>query len=146
MDSESNGEVQELINRIELVKEKLEKSSFYEEFTKQMEQREMVERIENVIGCIDGRYSQLQLVLYGLGGLHCSGEREIEIREYRHMQFALAILLREKFQWVSDIQVYDPVFSAIDRMAINVFNCTCLSYDEKCIRIVEKPTRFFMPR
>ena len=96
MDSQSNGEVKELINRIELVKEKLEKSSFYEEFTKQMEQPEMVERIESVIGR-DGRYSQLQLVLYGLGGLHCSGEREIEIREYRHMQFSLAILLREKF-------------------------------------------------
>ena len=73
MDSESNGEVQELINRIELVKEKLEKSSFYEEFTKQMEQREMVERIESVIGG-DRRYSQLQLVLYGRGGLHCSGD------------------------------------------------------------------------
>ena len=48
-----------------------------------MEQREMVERIETVIAR-DRCYSQLQLVMYGLGGLHYSGERDIEIREYRH--------------------------------------------------------------
>ena len=62
------------------------------------------------------------------------------------MQFARAILLREKFQWPSDMQVYDPVFSAIDRMAINAFNCNCLSVNEQCRRTVDRPTLFFMPR
>ena len=70
--------------------------------------KEMVERIESVIAT-DRRYSRLQLVLYGLGQLNF---------EHRHMQFAFALLLQDKFKLVNDIEVYDPMHSAFERMAI----------------------------
>jgi hypothetical protein len=46
--------------------EKLEKSSFFGEFMKQMQDPEMIAQIERVIGT-DPHHSQLQVVLYGVG-------------------------------------------------------------------------------
>jgi hypothetical protein len=89
-DIETNGKVQELIKKIQLAQEKLEKSLFYVEFMEQMQDPEMVERIERVIRA-DPRYSKLQLVLYGIGTMDS---------EHIHMQLAFAILLRERFQIV----------------------------------------------
>ena len=35
--------------------------------------------------------------------------------------------------------------SAVERMAIEAFNCTCLTINEHCKRKVDRPTLFFMP-
>ena len=65
--------------------------------------------------------------------------------EDSHMQLAFAILLREKFQWVNDIVVYDCVLSFVDRRSINQLDCTCLSVNEQGRRTVDRPTLFCMP-
>jgi hypothetical protein len=139
---EGNTEANAITEKIQLSLEKLESSSFYEEFQHQMQDSEMVERIKRVI-TTDPDHSQLQLVLYGLGKI--DSDEVVRSLDHNHMQLSLAILLRERFQWVSDIVVYDPVLSPIERMAINAFNCTCLSVNENGRRKVDKPTLFFMP-
>ena len=135
IDLETEQKVKDIYVAICVAKEKLEKSPFYSQIVEQMEHEEMVERIESVIAT-DPRYSRLQLVLYGLGRLNS---------EHRHMQFAFALLLRDKFKLVNDIEVYDPMHSAVERMAIEAFNCTCLTINEHCKRKVDRPTLFFMP-
>ena len=135
IDLETEQKVKDIYVAICVAKEKLDKSPFYSQFVEQMEHEEMVERIESVIAT-DPRYSRLQLVLYGLGRLNS---------EHRHMQFAFALLLRDKFKLVNDIEVYDPMHSAVERMAIEAFNCTCLTINEHCKRKVDRPTLFFMP-
>jgi hypothetical protein len=65
--------------------------------------------------------------------------------EVCHAQLAFAILLREKFQWVNDIVVYDPLVPPVQQKAINAFNCTFLSVNEYGRRTVDRPTLFFMP-
>jgi len=47
-DVEINTKVQEIIKKIQLALEKLEKSSFYSKFMKQMQNPEMLARIERV--------------------------------------------------------------------------------------------------
>ena len=46
--------------------------------------------------------------------------------EPNHMQLAFSILLREKFEWVKNIMVYNPSISLIERTAMNALNCTRL--------------------
>ena len=113
---------------------------------KQMQKPEMVSHINRVIGT-NSHHSELQVVLYGLGSLEpnkklVSGEFYAE-RHY--IQLGFAILLREKFKWVNDIVVYDPVHSPLDEMVLNSLDCTCLSINENCKRTVDRPTLFFMP-
>jgi hypothetical protein len=119
---------QEITKNIKLAREKLEKSYFYEKFMSQMQNPVVVARIKKVIGT-DPHHSQLQVVIYGVGEMN-----DVKITkkvEHCHMQLAFAILLREKFQWVNDIVVYDPVLSFLDRRAINQLDCTCLSVNEE---------------
>ena len=123
--------------------EKLEKSSFCAEFMKHVQNPEIAAEIERVIAT-DPQYSKLQLVLYGVGEMERSDyTRNVEVC---HMQLALAILLREKFQWVNDIVVYDPIMSPLQQKAISAFNCTFLPVNEYGRRTVDRPTLFFMPR
>jgi hypothetical protein len=77
----------------------------------------------------DPHHSQLQMVIYGIGEMN--DVKYSKNMEDSHMQLAFAILLREKFQWVNDIIVYDPVLSFVDRRAINQLDCTCLSVNEQ---------------
>jgi len=150
-DAEVNTEVQEIIKKIQLALEKLQKSSFYTEFVKQIQNPEMMARIERVRST-DPHHSQLQVVLYGVGEMdpnnktnaaaHHNSDTDIEAH---HMQLCLAILLRENFEWVHDIVVYDPVLSTFEQEAINAFDCNYLSVNEDGRRTVDRPTLFYMP-
>ena len=141
---EENTRYQDIINNIQLALEKLEKSSFCAEFMKHVQNPEIAAEIERVIATDPQQYSKLQLVLYGVGEMERSDyTRNVEVC---HMQLALAILLREKFQWVNDIVVYDPIMSPLQQKAISAFNCTFLPVNEYGRRTVDRPTLFFMPR
>ena len=140
---EVNTNVEEIIKNIQLARDKLEKSSFLTEFMEQTQNPETVARIERVLGT-DPEHSQFQIVLYGVGVMTPDKENPVDV-EPNHMHLCLAILLREKFDWVHDIVVYDPVLSTMEKEAINAFDCNCLSFDENCRRTVNRPTLFFMP-
>ena len=66
--AEENRRCQQIIDNVQQALEALEKSSFFAEFMKRMGDPEIVEQIERVIN-IDPQYSQLQVVLYGVGKL-----------------------------------------------------------------------------
>jgi len=157
-DVEINTKVEKIIDKIWRALEKVEKSSFYAEILKQMQEPKFVALIEKVIST-DPHHSQLQLVLYGVGRMDFNEEEPERMEEpetnqknesefdleCNRMQLCLAILLRENFQWVNDIVVYDPVLSGVDQKAIHVLDCTYLSVNENGRRTVDKPTLFFMP-
>ena len=137
---EENTRYQDIINNIQLALEKLEKSSFCAEFMKHVQNPEIAAEIERVIAT-DPQYSKLQLVLYGVGEMERSDyTRNVEVC---HMQLALAILLKEKFQWVNDIVVYDPRLCPLEKKAISAFNCTFLRVNEYGRCTIDRPTLFF---
>jgi len=143
---ESKKKVYEIIRKVGLAREKLEKSLFYKEALKQLENPEMVAQIKRVI-VTSPHHSQLQLVLYGLGPLepveeHCVRDYHVE---FSCMQLAFAILLREKFEWINDIVVFDPDHTSFDKIAMHHLGCTSLLVNEYCKRTVDRPTLFFMP-
>lgn len=133
-DGEDNKRVQKIVDKVQLAMKTLENSSFFRDFMQQMRHPELVTQIERVIGT-DPQHLQLQLVFYGLG------ELDPDI-------LAFAILLRDRFQWVSDIVVYDRCVSPVQQKVSNTFNCTFLSVDELSEYgklTVERPTLFFIP-
>jgi hypothetical protein len=147
---EVDKKVHELTGKVRLSRQNLEKSLFYKEAMKQLQKPEMVAQIKRVIGT-NSHHSQLQVVIYGLGSLEPNTEffksanAAENYAEIHCIQLAFAILLREKFEWVNDIVVYDPIQTLFDVMAINSLKCTCLSVDEQCKRTVDRPTLFFLP-
>eukprot|EP00250_Pteridium_aquilinum_P014234 c21864_g1_i3 orf=1305-2654(-) len=79
----------------------------------------------------------LRVVLYGLGSIADS-----EISRY---QFALILLLKQRFSWVGEIEVYDPVLSQSECKVIETMGCVPIAIDEKGRRSVSEPTLFYMP-
>ena len=53
--------------------------------------------------------------------------------------------MKEKFDIVNDIVLYDPILSPIERTTINELGCTVLHDNEFGKRTVHRPTIFFMP-
>ena len=99
--TDENTRYEQIIKNIQLALFKLKRSFFFEEFMKQMRDPEIVAQIERVT-----EHSKLQVVLYGIGELEpTKHEREAEVS---HLQLAFVILLKERFEWVNDIVVYDP--------------------------------------
>jgi len=135
--------VKGLMEKIHIALEALENSEFYKEFMEQMQDPEILEQIQRVRGT-DPHHSHLQMVFYGIGNI----DPEIRTR-YSHsrsqMQLAFAILMKEKFDFVNDIVLYDPILSTIERTAINELGCTVLHDNEFGKRTVDRPTIFFMP-
>ncbi|KAL9674624.1 hypothetical protein QQ045_030896 [Rhodiola kirilowii] len=77
------------------------------------------------------------MVVYALGS--------IEAWYWSQQQLALAILLKRDFNWIGEIEVFDPLISHVDRKVLEDMGCVVLSVNENCQRQVTKPTIFFMP-
>ncbi|XP_021288815.1 SRR1-like protein [Herrania umbratica] len=78
------------------------------------------------------------MVIYALGSLE-----EGKSSKY---QLAIALLLQQDFfNWITSIEVFDPVLSPTDIIVLKKLGCTVLTVDEDCERRVERPTLFFMP-
>ena len=136
--TDENTRYEQIIKNIQLALFKLKRSFFFEEFMKQMRDPEIVAQIERVT-----EHSKLQVVLYGIGELEpTKHEREAEVS---HLQLAFVILLKERFEWVNDIVVYDPCLSPLEQKAISAFDCTFLAVNEFGRRTVDRPTLFFLP-
>ncbi|KAK4754479.1 hypothetical protein SAY87_002583 [Trapa incisa] len=134
IDSENDPEgVLKLTCKVELLMKKMESSLFYHALMKQIEDPE-------VFGCfirVLGSSSQMQMVVYGIGS--------IESYEPPRLQLSLALLMKRKFSWIGDIEVFDPILSKMECEVLESFGCRILSINEQGRRNVLKPTLFFMP-
>ena len=90
--ADENTRYEEMMNNVQQALEALEKSSFFAEFMKQMQDPEIVAQIVRVT-----EHSKLQVVLYGVGNIERAREVEdchVHTREVEvcHLQLAFANL------------------------------------------------------
>lgn len=122
-----------LMERIQTCLKRLENSQFYQVLMDQIESPEIMDSINRTLG------SQMtfEMVIYGVGS--------IESYEPPRLQLCLAILLKRKFHWIGDIQVFDPILSATESRVLESLGCSVLSVNEQGRRRALQPTLFFMP-
>lgn len=113
--------------------QKLESSQFYQAFIDQIQSLEMSDHFCRVLGPEE----KMQMVIYGIGS--------IESYEPPRLQLSLAILLKRKFTWIGDVEVFDPVISLTESKVLSALGCSVLSFNEQGRRQALKPTLFFMP-
>lgn len=122
-----------LMQKMQTYIEKLEKSQFCTTFLEKIETPEMLENFRKVLGS----ESTMQMVIYGIGS--------IESFEPPRWQLSLAILMKRKFDWISKIEVFDPIISLTESRVMESLGCSVLSVNEHGKRKALSPTLFFMP-
>lgn len=122
-----------LTQKIELSLKKLENSKFYDLFLNQIQDPKVFSCFTRVLGS----ESCMNMVVYGIGS--------IESFEAPRLQLSLAILMKRKFEWIGDIEVFDPVLSGTETRVLESLGCSVLSVNEEGRRQALKPTLFFMP-
>lgn len=122
-----------LVQKIQTCMKKLEGSRFYEVFLNQIQSPEVFPCFSRVLGS----EPKMPMVIYGIGS--------IETYEPPRMQLSLAILMKKKFDWVGEIEVFDPVLSAIESKVLETLGCSVLSINEQGRREAADPVLFFMP-
>lgn len=122
-----------LLQKMQICIKNIESSPFYHSFVDQIQ-------TPQILGCLHkvlGSDSKMQMVIYGVGS--------IESYEPPRLQLSLAILMKRKFSWIGDIEVFDPVLSATECEVLEALGCSVLSVNEQGQRRALKPTMFFMP-
>ncbi|XP_022764778.1 protein SENSITIVITY TO RED LIGHT REDUCED 1-like [Durio zibethinus] len=122
-----------LMHKIQICLKRIENSSFFLTFLDQMESPEVLDHFHRVLGS----ELRLQMVIFGIGS--------IESHETPRLQLSLAVLMKRKFSWIGDIEVFDPVLSATESQVLESLGCSVLSVNEQGRRQAKKPTLFFMP-
>ncbi|KAI9119253.1 hypothetical protein K1719_009928 [Acacia pycnantha] len=112
---------------------KLDSVQFYRNFRDQLRTPPISEYLQEVLGS----ESKMEMVIYGIG--------KIELHEDPRRQLSLAILLKRDFEWIGDIQVFEPLLSATECKILENLGCSVLSLNEDGKRKALKPTMFFMP-
>lgn len=122
-----------LIQKMQVCMKKIESSPFYHTLMDQIQTPEILGHFYRVLDS----ESKMQMVIYGIGS--------IESYETPRLQLSIAILLKRKFSWIGDIEVFDPVLSATESQVLETLGCSVLSVNEQGQRHALKPTLFFMP-
>lgn len=125
--------VSKLLQRIEMSIKKMESSEFYRTLLDQIQTPEVLNSFYNVLGS----ESNMQMVIYGIGCLESYGPPRL--------QLSLAILMKRKFSWIGDIEVFDPILSPTEARVLEALGCSVLSVNEQGRRYAIKPTLFYMP-
>lgn len=112
---------------------KLEDSRFYGAFLNQLQAPTIMNSLIRVLGF----ESTMQMVVYGIGS--------IESYETPRLQLSLAILMKRKFSWIGEVEVFDPILSTTEIGVLRSLGCSVLSINERGQRQVSRPTMFFMP-
>lgn len=121
------------MEKMQICMKKLEDSQFFQAFLTQIETPQLSENILKALGT----ESSMQMVIYGLGNIGPNVDSQ--------QQLSLALLMKRKFSWISNIEVFDPVITLRESMVLKALGCCLLNVDEKCRRQALKPTLFFMP-
>ncbi|KAF4359534.1 hypothetical protein F8388_003537 [Cannabis sativa] len=126
--------IQELV---QLSKNELETMPFFNNFWDQIQNNENISlRLENLVSSTND--SKIDMVIYCIGS--------IKHREKSRLQLSLALLLKEKVDWISDnIKIFDPNLTYVENQALRDMGFQVLENDEKGKRKVKKPTVFYMP-
>ncbi|KAL8171742.1 hypothetical protein V2J09_023546 [Rumex salicifolius] len=122
-----------LMHKLDICMKKLQNSCFYELFLDQILNSEAVGCFSKVLKSS----GKMHMVIYGIGNL--------ESYEPPRLQLSLAILMKRKFDWIGDIEVFDPVLSLTETRALEALGCSVLSMNEQGRREACEPTLFFMP-
>lgn len=122
-----------LMQKMQICTQKLADSEFCHCFLNQMQNPDMLDKFLKVLGTEE----KMQMVIYGIGS--------IESFEPPRLQLSLAILMKRKFDWIGEIQVFDPIISLIESKVLNSLGCSVLSINEQGRRAALKPTLFYMP-
>ncbi|EXB62663.1 hypothetical protein L484_023959 [Morus notabilis] len=122
-----------LKQKMQICMKKLETSQFFLTLLDQIRSPEIIQCFHKVLGS----ELKMQMVIYGIGS--------IESYENPRLQLSLALLLKSKFGWIGDIEVFDPILSATESRVLEFLGCSVLSINEQGRRKVQKPTMLFMP-
>lgn len=122
-----------LTQKMQIYLQKLEVSDFFSSFLEQIQKPDLLNRFLKVLGSEE----KMQMVIYGIGS--------IESFEPPRVQLCLAILMKRKFDWIGEIEVFDPIISLTESKILNSLGCSVLSVNEQGRRQIQKPTLFFMP-
>ncbi|XP_044479428.1 protein SENSITIVITY TO RED LIGHT REDUCED 1-like [Mangifera indica] len=125
--------VSKLLQRMQNCIKKMESSHFYQNFVNQIQSPDVLSYFYSILGS----ELKMQMVIYGIGS--------IELYEPPRLQLSLAILMKRKFSWIGDIEVFDPILSATEARVFEALGCSVLSVNEQGRRCAIKPTLFFMP-
>ncbi|OMP00912.1 Sensitivity To Red Light Reduced-like, SRR1 [Corchorus capsularis] len=122
-----------LMHKIQVCMKRIENSRFFLTLLDQMQSAEVFNHFSRILGS----ELKLQMVIYGIGS--------IESHETPRLQLSLAVLMKRRFSWIGDIEVFDPVLSATESQVLEALGCSVLSVNEQGRRQAMKPTLFFMP-
>ncbi|CAI9765025.1 unnamed protein product [Fraxinus pennsylvanica] len=122
-----------LMQKMQICIQKLENTEFFRSFLHQMQDPDMLAKFLKVLG----PETKMAMVIYGIGS--------IESFEPPRLQLSLAILMKRKFDWIGEIEVFDPIISLTESKVLTSLGCCVLSINEQGRRQALKPTLFFMP-
>ncbi|KAF5190185.1 Sensitivity to red light reduced [Thalictrum thalictroides] len=122
-----------LMKKMEICIRNLENSEFYRNVLVQIQTPQVLHYFSRNLAS----ETKMQMVIYGIGS--------VESYETPRLQLSLAILIKKNFNWIGDIEVFDPVLSKTEIKVLEAWGCSVLMVNEQGRRQVLKPTLFFMP-
>ncbi|KAF4378031.1 hypothetical protein G4B88_004638 [Cannabis sativa] len=122
--------IQQLVQR---TTNELKTMPFFTKFLDQIQKNEEISlRLENLVNSTND--SKIDMVIYCIGSIKNS--------EKSRLQLSLALLLKEKVNWISEtIQIFDPTLSDEENKALSDMGFQVLENNRLK---VNKPTLFFM--
>ena len=109
-------EARRILAEVHITMKEVMESKFY---SKMRDQLQNDPDIQNNIKRVLGSHSHVVMVIYALGG--------IEHSYHSQYQLAIALLLKHDFSnWIGEVEVYDPMFSPSDCMALEELGCKVL--------------------
>lgn len=122
-----------LMQKMQVCIQKFENSEFHQNLLSQIQSPDMLDKFLKVLGS----EKKMQMVIYGIGS--------IESFDPPQLQLSLAILLKRRFEWIGEIELFDPIISLTESKVLESLGCCVLSMNEQGRRQAVKPTLFFMP-
>lgn len=122
-----------LMEKMQMCIQRFENSDFHGNLLKQIQNPDMLDKFLKVLGSEE----KMQMVIYGIGS--------IQSYEASRLQLSLAISLKRSFDWIGEIELFDPIISLTESKVLTSLGCSVLSVNEQGRRRAVKPTLFFMP-
>lgn len=123
----------QLMHKIQISIQKLEKSEFFITFLDQIHTPEASHHFNN----FTQSKHKLKMVIYGIGS--------IESFESPRLQLSLAILMKRNLDWIGEMEIFDPIISLTESKVMEELGCRVLSVNEQGRREAVDPILFFMP-
>ncbi|XP_030478528.2 protein SENSITIVITY TO RED LIGHT REDUCED 1-like [Cannabis sativa] len=123
---------------VQLSKNELNTMPFFVNFWDQIQNNEEISlRLENLVNSTDD--SKIDMVIYCIG--------RIKESEHSRLQLSLALLLKEKVDWINNdnIKIFDPRLSDEENEALSEMGFQVLENNEGGRRKANEPTLFYMP-